>query len=43
MRVERKQFIEVQVHALVADRPLDGRAVRLDEIQCQHGRVPSAA
>ncbi len=34
--VECEQGVEVEVHALVADRALDRLAVGLDEIQCQH-------
>ena len=35
--VERQQRVEVELDALVADRALDRLAVRLDEIQSQHG------
>ncbi len=41
LAVERQQLVEVEVDTLVADRALDRRAVRPDEVQSQHGRVPS--
>ena len=41
LAVEREQVVEVEIDALVADRALDRLAVRFDEVQSQHGRVPS--
>src|SRR5579884_760754 len=37
LRVERQEVVQTERNALVADRTLDRLAVRLDEIQCQHG------